>query len=73
MALNVGVGFGNREPNMSYALAVLKPPVIGSKIKEHATLKASSKPREFYLHIESLDLETAKEEVLDPYFKDNNV
>ena len=40
-----------------------KPVVVGSKRVDNSTFKASSKKREFNLHLENLELDTSAEEI----------
>jgi hypothetical protein len=56
----------------SYVSAARKPPVIGSKAGGLSTIKASSRPREFHIHVGNLDLDT-EPSMIQAYFKDNNV
>jgi hypothetical protein len=47
-----------------------RPTVIGSKRVENAAFKASTKPREFHLHLGNLELNTTADQIKD--FVDNN-
>jgi hypothetical protein len=48
------------------------PPVIGSKVSDGATLKASQRPKEFHLYVGNLELDTTSEKIKD-YIADSRV
>ncbi len=57
---------------LSYAKVARKPPVVGSKAVQQSSMKASSKPREFHIHLGNLELDTTPTSILD-YMKESKV
>jgi RNA recognition motif-containing protein len=57
---------------VSYANVLRKKPVVRSRIESKSSIKASSVPEEFHLHLSNLDLETTAAEVRN-YFKKNSI
>ena len=55
---------GNVGGRSSYAQAARKP-VVGSKVSDHSIIKASSKPREFHLHVANLNVNTTSDMISD--------
>ena len=56
----------------SYAQAARKPPIVESKSIDQSPIKASTKPREFHIHLGNLDLATTSDMVMS-YIKDCGV
>ena len=56
----------------SYAQAACKPPVVGSKPIGQSSIKASTKPREFHIHLGNLDFGTTSDTIIS-YIRDSGV
>ena len=62
-------GIGNKT---TYDRVARKPPVVGSKVIEHSSIKACLKPKEFHIHLGNLDINTASDIIKD-YIKKSNI